>query len=59
MWVADPNGERIDEVGRYSWSEKDAHAVVYETAGLYVGIRGYRSAGVTFAELMRVAAGLA
>jgi hypothetical protein len=58
-WMSDPNGERVlSDQERLHWDTSDVHSLVFENAGMYVGIRGSRRKGISRDELIRVAQGL-
>lgn len=49
----------LNEDGTISWNNADAHSVSFAVAGRTVGVRGSRFAGVSYDELLRVAASVA
>lgn len=58
-WKPDRNGTRVALNGKQvSWTRDNGHALVARVREMTVGIRGYRSAGVTRADLGKIAESL-
>lgn len=52
MWMLLPGRTRVE------WDETDAHSIVFQWQDLTVGVRGFRTTGVTRDELILVASSL-
>ncbi len=57
-WAMDPNGSRKYGTSRMRWATEDSHALVFKYGSQTIGIRGFRSAQVSYEELLKVAASL-
>ena len=59
MWSPDPSGTRVSsDGGRWSWNTNNGHALICRLSDFVIAVRGYREAGVTEDELVRVAEGV-